>query len=194
VHEVIVIDDNSDDNTCEVLRAFGSRITRAEGSGQGIFGGAQSRHPGCDGGSHCVSDADDLWLPHKLEQQIKLLSDDCGFVFADWYRSDNPRNPGTPLLQGYSWVTEGSVFPNLLRENFVSTPTVIVRKELLAHTGLFKPKLMAVRISICGCGWRSVRCSAGHGNRWFSCASTRQHHEQPAIPILSGAAMAGVAA
>ena len=88
------------------------------------------------------NDADDLWMPHKLARQIQLLSDECGFVFADFYRSESPENPGTPMLLGYSAVAEGAVFSNLLRENFVSTPTVLVRKELLAHAGIFKPRLI----------------------------------------------------
>jgi len=142
VHEVIVIDDESTDNTWEVLQSFGKRIVALKGPGRGS---SIARNLGilvATGDHIAFLDADDLWLPQKLEQQVRLLSDECGFVFADWYRSDNPRDPGGPRLPNYSWVTEGSVFSNLLLENFISTPTVLVRKELLGHTGLFKPTLI----------------------------------------------------
>jgi glycosyltransferase involved in cell wall biosynthesis len=142
VHEVIVIDDNSEDNTLQVLESFGRRITVLKGPGRGSSVARNLGILAATGDHIAFLDADDLWLPHKLERQVKLLSAECGFVFSDWYRSDNPDNPGAPLLLGYSMVCEGAVFSNLLRENFVSTPTVLVRKELLAYTGIFKPELI----------------------------------------------------
>jgi len=36
-------------------------------------------------------------------------------------------------------VCEGEVFSNLLRENFVSTSSVLLRKDLLAHTACLNP-------------------------------------------------------
>jgi glycosyltransferase involved in cell wall biosynthesis len=142
VHEVIVIDDKSEDNTLQVLESFGSRITVLKGPGMGSSVARNLGILAATGDHIAFLDADDLWLPHKLERQVKLLSAKCGFVFSDWYRSDSPDNPGAALLPGYSLVCEGAVFSNLLRENFVSTPTVLVRKELLAYAGIFKPKLI----------------------------------------------------
>jgi glycosyltransferase involved in cell wall biosynthesis len=142
VHEVIVIDDKSEDNTLQVLESFGRRITVLKGPGRGSSVARNLGILAATGDHIAFLDADDLWLPHKLERQVKLLSAECGFVFADWYRSDNPDNPGAPVLLGYSMVCEGEVFSNLLRENFVSTSSVLLCKDLLAHTGLFKPKLI----------------------------------------------------
>lgn len=142
VHEVIVVDDRSEDNTAQVLATFDGRITVLEGPGEGS---SVARNLGilASTGDHIAFlDADDLWLPTKIEKQVKLLNADCGFVFADWYRSESPDNPSAPCLLGYSQVAEGEVFSNLLRENFVSTSSVLLRKDLLAHTGLFKPKLI----------------------------------------------------
>jgi glycosyltransferase involved in cell wall biosynthesis len=142
VHEVIVIDDKSEDTTLQVLESFGRRITVLRGPGRGSSVARNLGILAASGDHIAFLDADDLWLPHKLEQQTKLLSAQCGFVFSDWYRSDNPDKQGAPSLLGYSMVGEGAVFSNLLRENFVSTPTVLVRKELLAYTGIFKPELI----------------------------------------------------
>jgi len=141
-HEVIVIDDKSEDSTLQVLESFGRRITVLKGPGRGSSVARNLGILAATGDHIAFLDADDLWLPHKLERQAKLLSAECGFVFSDWYRSDSPDKPGAPILLGYSMVCEGTVFSNLLRENFVSTPTVLVRKELLAHTGIFKPELI----------------------------------------------------
>jgi glycosyltransferase involved in cell wall biosynthesis len=145
VHEVIVIDDKSDDDTLQVLESFGARITVLEGPGRGSSVARNLGILAATGDHVAFLDADDLWLPSRLEQQVKLLSAACGFVFSDWYRNDSPDNPGAPVLPGYSWVCEGEVFSNLLRENFISTSSVLLRKDLLAHTGLFKPKLIGAQ-------------------------------------------------
>jgi len=195
VHEVIVIDDNSDDNTCEVLRAFGSRITALKGPGKGS---SVARNLGilvATGDHIAFLDADDLWLPHKLEQQIKLLSDDCGFVFADWYRSDNPGTRVPRCCKAIPGSPKARYSPTSFARTSSRTPTVIVRKELLAHTGLFQTQVDGQS------GFRSVAAAGeayavrlGTGTVGFHAQARGQHHEQPAIPILSGAAMAGVAA
>jgi glycosyltransferase involved in cell wall biosynthesis len=145
VHEVIVVDDRCEDNTAQVLATFYGRVTVLEGPGRGS---SVARNLGilASTGDHIAFlDADDLWLPAKIEKQVKLLNADRGFVFADWYRSESPDNPLAPRLLGYSQVAEGEVFSNLLRENFVSTSSVLLRKNLLAHTGLFKPELIGAQ-------------------------------------------------
>jgi glycosyltransferase involved in cell wall biosynthesis len=142
VHEVIVVDDGSEDDTLRVLQSFGSRVTVLRGPGRGSSVARNLGILAASGDHIAFLDADDLWMPHKLARQIQLLSADCGFVFSDFYRSESPENPGAPMLLGYSAVAEGEVFSNLLRENFVSTPTVLIRKDLLAHAGIFKPRLI----------------------------------------------------
>jgi glycosyltransferase involved in cell wall biosynthesis len=145
VHEVIVIDDKSDDDTLQVLESFGTRITVLKGPGRGSSVARNLGILAATGDHIAFLDADDLWLPNRLEKQVKLLSGECGFVFSDWYRNDNPDDLGAPVLLGYSMVCEGEAFSNLLRENFVSTSSVLLRKALLAHTGLFKPKLIGAQ-------------------------------------------------
>jgi len=142
VHEIIVVDDSSEDNTWHVITSFGERVKALKGPGKGSSIARNRAILAATGDHIAFLDADDLWLPHKLERQIPLLSPDCGFVFGDWYRSECPERPGEPLLKDYSMVTEGWVFSNLLRQNFISTPTVLLRKDILARTGLFKPRLI----------------------------------------------------
>ena len=142
VHEVIVIDDKSQDNTLQVLESFGRRVTVLKGPGMGSSVARNLGILAASGDHVAFLDADDYWLPTKIEKQVKLLNADCGFVFTDWFRSESPDNPSAPRLLGYSQVAEGEVFSNLLRENFVSTSSVLLRKDLLAYTGLFKPKLI----------------------------------------------------
>lgn len=71
--EVIVVDDGSTDNTLEVLSAYCNRIRviRQENAGP-----AAARNRGIAASSGeliAFLDSDDLWLPEKLERQVKLL-------------------------------------------------------------------------------------------------------------------------
>jgi glycosyltransferase involved in cell wall biosynthesis len=72
--EVIVVDDGSTDDTSEVVRSVGDpRITVMS---QENAGHAAARNTGisvAQGTYVAVVDADDLWLPDKLERQLRFL-------------------------------------------------------------------------------------------------------------------------
>ena len=71
--EVLVVDDGSTDGTQEALRRFGNRIrvVRQENAGPGA-----ARNRGIEiarGELIAFQDSDDIWLPTKLERQVRLL-------------------------------------------------------------------------------------------------------------------------
>jgi glycosyltransferase involved in cell wall biosynthesis len=70
--EIIVVDDGSEDQTQEIVRAFpGVRYIR-----QANTGAAQARNNGVElAGCDYVAflDSDDLWVHQKLEMQMKLI-------------------------------------------------------------------------------------------------------------------------
>ena len=71
--EVIVIDDGPADGTAERVQACGGRVryVRQEHAGPGA---ARNRGVAEARGSYVAFlDADDLWLPHKLEQQLEVV-------------------------------------------------------------------------------------------------------------------------
>ena len=74
--EIIVVDDGSTDDTPERVKRFGDRIRyfRKGNGGQASafnFGIVEAR-----GEFVCLLDADDLWLPHKLERVAAAFSAD----------------------------------------------------------------------------------------------------------------------
>ena len=73
--EIIVVDDGSTDESAVIAESFGSpvRVIRQENQGESV---ARNRGIEEAGGDWVAFlDADDLWLPNKLERQIQVLRD-----------------------------------------------------------------------------------------------------------------------
>jgi glycosyltransferase involved in cell wall biosynthesis len=71
--EIVVVDDGSTDATGDVLRSFGSGIKALRQANRGV---ARARNAGAalaTGQLLAFLDADDAWLPPKLERQIAVL-------------------------------------------------------------------------------------------------------------------------
>src|SRR5262249_37885681 len=84
-------------------------------------------------------DADDVWLPHKLERQVAYMErhPECVLTYTDFGRGRDASEAVAGQLQGYAHRATGQVFHHLFRENFIHTSTVLVRREALARSGLF---------------------------------------------------------
>jgi glycosyltransferase involved in cell wall biosynthesis len=85
--EVIVVDDGSTDNSAAIAQSYGGPVCviRQENQGESV-----ARNRGMDearGDWVALLDADDRWLPHKLERQLAVLrgvSADVVCVYSDF--------------------------------------------------------------------------------------------------------------
>ncbi|HWI18400.1 MAG TPA: glycosyltransferase [Vicinamibacterales bacterium] len=133
--EIIVVDDGSKDGTVAALEPFNGSVrvhTQANG------GVAKARNTGASlatGAFIAFLDADDLWLPQKLERQLQHAS--APMTFTD--RLNIGDRGDLPELQ--SLVTPmhgGDVFVRLLREgNFITNTSVMMRRALFDKMGGF---------------------------------------------------------
>lgn len=126
VHEIIVVDDGSRDRTAEVAAAC-SPLVRAVKQTNG--GPASARNHGvrlATGDWIALLDADDTWLPHKLERQIAAHHPDTDLSHT--FCLVDPSIPITPPT-----IT----FENLWRKNVIGTSTVLVRKSAFEAAGGF---------------------------------------------------------
>lgn len=78
VHEIIVVNDGSPDNTSEVAKSLGVILVEKENGGL-----ASARNAGIEvatGEYIMCLDADDKLLPGAIEEHIKLIKDDMSFA------------------------------------------------------------------------------------------------------------------
>lgn len=71
--EIIVVDDGSTDNTREVLAQYGERIQVIYQQNRGVSVARNHGVENSTGDLLAFLDADDLWMPQKLELQVKRL-------------------------------------------------------------------------------------------------------------------------
>ncbi len=140
--EVVVVDDGSTDDTRAVAEGYGRGVQCLPASGAGS---ARARNLGLAatrGNLIAFLDADDIWVPEKTSRQLALLDahPDLGMVFSDMRAFEGDRRAETTYFQERGFdgsCTASSVF----LYDIVSTPTVILRRQVLTACGGFDEAL-----------------------------------------------------
>jgi glycosyltransferase involved in cell wall biosynthesis len=141
--EIIVVDDGSTDDTAAVARRAApfARILS-----QPNRGAAAARNAGVAAASGellAFLDADDLWSPDKLEEQVRVFSQHPGVAVCttDAFRFDSA--VGQPVFPdarggGTDLVTD---FTQVFRTPYLATPTVMMRRRVFLESGGFRETL-----------------------------------------------------
>ncbi len=136
--EIVVVDDASTTDTCQVVESFGDdRITWVRNEYN--QGAAVSRNRGADrakGELLAFLDDDDEWVPHKLAEQVKLFDGpEVGMVLC--YAHD--KRFGLRKI----WKPAPEVtYEDLFKSNSISpTSTFLVRKSFFQQVDGFDPAL-----------------------------------------------------
>ncbi|WP_437185834.1 glycosyltransferase family 2 protein [Planctomicrobium sp. SH668] len=124
VHEIIVVDDGSKDQTLAVIR---NSIPSVRCVQQVNAGPAAARNHGvrlASGDWIAFLDADDSWLPEKIERQLRSVADEVGLIHTHTV-GDGGKN------------SKDLDFDELWKHNYIGTSTVLVRKSVFDAVGGF---------------------------------------------------------
>jgi glycosyltransferase involved in cell wall biosynthesis len=161
-HEVIVIDDGSTDSTAAVLQNYqrkdGDRVRAVSRQNRGV---SASRNEGIQlarGKWIAFLDADDVFLPDKLEAQLAIASENpnLGMIHSGWQRVDAAGEILTivepwhsvPRLDLEGWLRYKPVLPSAM----------LFRRDWLVRSGGFDPRFsmsedteLVLRLARSGC-------------------------------------------
>jgi len=89
-YEIIVVDDGSTDNTRELLESYQDKISYTFQSNQGVATSRNNAIAIAKGELIAFLDADDLFLPQKLQQQVRIFLEQpqTGMVVGGWKIAD----------------------------------------------------------------------------------------------------------
>ncbi len=145
--ELLVADDCSSDDSEAVVRGFDDpRISFVRnGERRGLVGNWNGCIERAQGEFILILHADDFLLPGMLGAEAGTLAahPNAGMAFSAVKLTDAEGTP-TQILKPFDedrrWDA-GEFVPVLLEENFIRTPSVMVRRECYARLGTFNPRL-----------------------------------------------------
>lgn len=102
--EIIVVDDGSEDDSRKVLEAYGDRITPIFQENSGVSAARNNGVKHSKGEYVAFLDADDIWLPKKIEKQVEHFDtrEEFGLIHVGVEDIDSEGNSLEERLDGLS--------------------------------------------------------------------------------------------
>lgn len=133
-HEVIVVDDGSDDETRDIVSGRFPAVHYRHQENRGVSNARNTGIGLATGDWIALLDSDDEWMPCKLERQINALQRKPGFMFCHtneiWLRNGRRVNPMKKHAK-----TGGRIFRHCLPRCVISPSSVLIQRNLLTQSG-----------------------------------------------------------
>ncbi|NQT81303.1 MAG: glycosyltransferase [Candidatus Aminicenantes bacterium] len=136
--EIIFWDNASTDNSPEIAKSYDEKLRYFRGNETVLLGKARNLAiEKAKGEFIAFLDCDDIWLPFKLEKQMKLFDNnpklglvycDCLFIYPNGQKA---------LASKFFKFHRGDVFQKMLLTNFVVLSTAIIRSNAINECGGF---------------------------------------------------------
>lgn len=138
--ELLLVNDKSKDRSFEIAVSEAQKDDRIKPIMQEINGGAaKARNRGVDeskGRYICFLDADDIWLPQKLEKELAFIREkDAGFVFMGYEFADEQGNGLGKIVN----VPETITYHQALKNTTIFTSTVMIDCKKIEKADIHMP-------------------------------------------------------
>ena len=130
--ELIVIDDCSTDNSCNIVKEIANRDNRIRllSTGRNTGTPAEPRNIGlreANGEYVALLDADDIWYPNKLEEQMNLVRDQgAKIVYSNGDMIDE-NGKFVRSMKKQEWVD----YRRTLKRNELSCSSTLIKKSII---------------------------------------------------------------
>jgi glycosyltransferase involved in cell wall biosynthesis len=137
--ELIVVDDGSTDSTGAIVAGFADGVRCVRQSNRGLSAARNAGIRAANGELIAFVDADDLWMPEKLDYQAQMLTrcPHVGWVYSDALVVDNTAMTVLDRVGRTSRLPSGDILRPLFLHNFVASPTPMVRRSAFEQIGGF---------------------------------------------------------
>ena len=130
--EIVFWDNGSIDDSALIAKSYGPKVRYFRSDKTSTLGFARNKALSkCCGEFIAILDVDDIWMPEKLEIQLKLFKEnpDLGMTYSNttFFNKNGKIND----LFNFRQPQKGWVFGQLLEKNFISTETMIFKKSVL---------------------------------------------------------------
>src|SRR3989338_2869812 len=141
--EVIVVDDGSQDDTRQRVEKYRDRIRYVYQPNKGLSAARNTGIKEAKGDYIAILDSDDIWLPTKIEEQMKVFAQypEVGLISCSGIEVDeNGKVLDKVPRKGFSSKKE--LMENLISRNVISGGSnAIFKKECISKVGLFDEDL-----------------------------------------------------
>lgn len=137
-YEVIVVDDGSTDRTAEIASGYDG-VTVIGQSNRGEAGARNTGIRAARGKYVAFLDADDIWLPSKLEKQASHLvaHPPTAWTYTDALVFDSATRRTICRIGARIRLHEGGILRPLLLRSFIPSATPVVMRSALIDAGFF---------------------------------------------------------
>ena len=134
--EMLIIDDCSNDSSPEIIKEYADRDHRIKYFQTNEKSGSPSlpRNIGIDnacGKYIAFLDADDIWLPNKLEQQIQFIeNNDYSFIYSDYEKINHLGERNNRIVK----MPESASFWDVIETCTIPCLTALIKREIIGDT------------------------------------------------------------